>query len=70
MLTIKHIEDNGHECVMQAISVTYDRGEKKLIAFGSPGPDEGARSGGVVQYGSGIAYVMEGGKTVAKYELN
>ena len=68
MLTINHIEVDGHEGIHLARQVSYAIGQ--LTAFGCPGPDEGARRDGVVNYGTGRVYVMnENGKTVAAYDL-
>ena len=70
MLTIKHIEMDGHESVMSAVSVSFNAEKNELTGFGSPGPDEGSRKDGVIVYGSGHIYVMnENGKTVAAYNL-
>lgn len=70
MYSIKHIEENGHESVMAAVSVSYDSKRNELIGYGSPGPDEGARRDGVIRYASGNVYVMnDQGKTVAVYNL-
>lgn len=77
MLTIKHIEKDGHEGVIQAIQITYapqddtNNGAPGLTAYGSPGPDEGARKDGVISFGDGRVYVMnDNGKTVATYNLD
>jgi hypothetical protein len=70
MYSIKHVEDDGQESVMAAVSVSFDPKKNELIAYGSPGPDEGARKNGVVRYGSGKAWVMnDQGKTVAVYDF-
>lgn len=70
MYSIKHIED-GQECVMAVLSVSFNAKENVLIGYGSPGPDEGPRVGGVVRFSSGHAFVMnENGKTVAAYNLS
>lgn len=71
MLTIKHVDNDGTESVMMALSVSYDPRAEELVGYGSPGPDEGARQNGVVRYASGRVYVMnENGKTVGAYNLN
>lgn len=71
MLTVKHVENDGHESVMLVLSVSYDPKGEELVGYGSPGPDEGARKDGVVRYASGRVYVMnENGKTVGVYNLN
>lgn len=70
MLTLKHVEDDGHESMMEAISVSFDGKKGELTGYGSPGPDEGARKDGVVKYATGHVYVMNGqGKTVGVYSL-
>jgi hypothetical protein len=70
MYSIKHVEDNGYESVMSAVSVSFNPETNELIGYGSPGPDEGARKDGVVRYSSGHAFVMnEQGKTVAVYNF-
>lgn len=70
-LTIKHRENNGHESVIQARSVTYDDWTQtknaRVTAYGCPNeyPD------GVNQYENGTVFVMnESGATVAKYDLH
>lgn len=70
MLTIKHIEEDGHESVSTAREVSFTPGEG-LRAFGCPGPDEGGRAAGVENYANGRVYVMnESGQTVAVYNLD
>jgi hypothetical protein len=69
-MTIKHVEDNGHETVVTVNDVSFDPKDGCLIGYGSPGPDEGARVNGMVRYNSGHAFVMnEQGKTVGVYNL-
>jgi len=70
MYSIKHVESDGHESMMAAVSTSFDPAKIELTAYGSPGPDEGARKDGVVRYASGKVWVMnEQGKTVAVYDL-
>jgi hypothetical protein len=41
-----------------------------VVAYGIPGPDEGAKVGGCVRYSQGNVFVMnEAGKTVSAYYL-
>ncbi len=71
MFTIKHTEENGRSNMFLALSVHFDPGEKQLVAYGSPGPNEGARHDGVIRFGDGHIYVMnDAGKTVAVYVLS
>lgn len=74
MLTVKHIENDGHESITSAESVVFDpavgqgnewpRGQ--VIAFGVPQPT----SDGCNRYGSGVVYIMNStGSTVGKYDL-
>jgi hypothetical protein len=70
MFSLKHVEDDGRESIMGAVSVSFDPKGTELTGYGSPGPDEGARKNGVVRYASGLVYVMnEQGKTVGVYSL-
>jgi hypothetical protein len=70
MLTLKHVEPDGHEGIQTARELSFNESQKQLTAFGCPGPDEGARRDGVVNYGTGRVYVMnDNGKTVAVYDL-
>lgn len=69
-MTVKHIEPkHGHEYVTTATDVQYTPNEG-VRAFGCPGPDSGARVGGVISFSDGRVYVMNDlGKTVASYDL-
>lgn len=80
MLTLRHVEKDGHEGIMQAGEVSFYPGKPTddnvpetlpcLVAFGVPGPDAGARVNGVVQFGNGTVYVMnDSAKTIAIYNL-
>lgn len=75
MLTLKHVEQDGHEGVMQALEVSFSPtapapSPRLLCAFGVPGPDAGARTNGTVMFSSGTVYVVnDSGKTVAIYNL-
>jgi hypothetical protein len=72
MLTIKHVEELGHESIQAARSVSYDpAGGGTLIAFGCE-PNGGAvDADGVCRYGDGRVYVMnENGATVGTYNLD
>jgi hypothetical protein len=75
MFTVKHVERDGHEGVVQADSVIFDPavGENneypkgQVVAFGVPQPT----SDGCNRYGNGVVYVMnDRGSTVAKYNLD
>lgn len=76
LLTLKHVENCGHESIQLAHSVSFtpqtmknaDRGvtASKLDAFGCTM----GGAGGHCCYSSGIVYVMNAnGSTVAKYVL-
>lgn len=80
MFTVKHVERDGFEVVVQARDAMFHPGRQQcgddpghvaeFVAYGVPGPNEGARLDGVVRYGSGTIYVMnEAGKTVSCYHL-
>lgn len=80
MFTVKHVERDGFEGIVQAMDVTFHPGRDchgedlghiaEFVAFGVPGPNAGARLDGVVRYGTGTIYVMnEAGKTVGCYHL-
>ena len=84
MLSVKHVEPSGDESLFLANQTAfYRRGELTgradgppdekhpvVIAYGVPGPDEGARKDGVVHIGDGTVYVMnDSGKTIAVYDL-
>lgn len=71
-LTVKHIEENGHESIMQAISISFDPSTDvmgpSLTAYGVPLRPGEADEGGCAQYASGVVYVMnEAGATVGRY---
>lgn len=76
MLTVKFVEDNGYEQIIQCQRVSFEPsapgGERNLFAFGcEPHDDGGAIKNGTAIFGSGVVYVMNvGGATVAKYNLN
>ena len=81
LLTIKHVEKNGHESVQQCHSVSFtpkeaahpDTNEPRdeLVAFGCTGIGGAVDEHGVCHYGSGTVYVMnDAGATVGKYILN
>lgn len=75
MLTVKHVEKSGYESVFEAETVqftpTMPSAPRGVSIFGSPGLDEGARTGNHIQFSDGIVYVMnEGGKTIAVYNLS
>lgn len=62
MQTIRHIEDNGQERVVSAVSVSYDPLNGVLTGHGTPDGD--------VTLATGHAFVMnEHGKTVAAYSM-
>lgn len=66
MYSIKHVDDDGKENVVAAVSVGYDPKKNELTGYGSPGSGDG-----VVRYTSGRVFVMnEQGKTVSLYNLN
>jgi len=70
-LTVKHIESNGFESIVQSTHVNFIPGDTQnpteLIAFGVAQPV----SDGCNRYRNGIVYVMnEAGATVAKYEID
>lgn len=73
-LTIKHIENDGHESIAQAVSINYHPGRTghdgerpSLIAFGVPDAVSGPANN---VYDSGVIYVMnESGSTVGRYHL-
>lgn len=63
MLTIKHIEDDGHESIDSVVSVIHNAKDNTLIGCG-PNRIE------VIRYTSGHAFVMnDAGKTVGVYNL-
>ena len=63
MLTIKHVEDGGHESIEAVVSVIHDPEENLLIGCG-PNRVE------IIRYTSGHAFVMnDAGKTVGVYNL-
>lgn len=65
MLTIKHINDDGHEVLVSVSSVTFAPDHHLLIGYGDV-----TRKAEVVRYDTGHAYVMnENGKTVSMYNL-
>jgi hypothetical protein len=77
MLTIKHVEESGHQSVTSAASVTFtpanlthpddQNGHDEVIAFGVPMPI----SDGCNRYRNGTVYVMnDHGSTVANYNLD
>lgn len=67
MYSIKHIDDQGRENVVAAVSTSFDPVKNELVGYGSPGSDKD----GVVRFDSGRVFVMnEMGKTVALYNLN
>ena len=78
LLTIKHVEKDGHESIQQAHSVSFvphDEESKvkksRLDAFGCTGQGGAVDDDGCCSYSSGIVYVMnDAGSTVGKYDLN
>jgi hypothetical protein len=65
VLTIKHVEPNGHESIEESIFATYDPG----VGPSTAGELRVNCSKGF--YSEGIVYVMnESGKTIAKYDLD
>lgn len=75
MLTIKHVEDDGSEGILQCERVGFapkcPNGERNLFAFGCvPTNDGGAIHDGTAIFGTGVIYVMnDTGATVGKYAL-
>lgn len=74
MLTIKHVEEDGHEGIMQCERVSFvpdgPDGLRALFAFGCVPANSDAIRDGTAIFGSGVAYVMNAaGATVAKYHL-
>ena len=82
-LTVKHVEANGYESVIQATNVAFIPKElshpdatdprAEVIAYGvpvAPGMQAGFEDG-VRRYSNGMIYVMnEAGATVSKYDLD
>lgn len=73
-LTVKHIEENGHESIMQAISISFDPSTDvmgpSLTAYGVPLRPGETDEGGCAHYAGGVVYVMnEAGSTVGRYVL-
>lgn len=63
MMTLKHIDSDGHEDVVSLVSVSYDPETRIVVGHGTPD--------GVRQWTTGRAFVMnDHGKTVAVYNLN
>lgn len=76
MLTVKHIEDTGHENIYPAARVSYQ--PRQVLESVNVGPNTLAPcvfidtpKGDTVPLGSfGVFYVMnEAGKTIAKYDM-
>ncbi len=62
MMTIKHITNGGHERVVSAVSVSYDKDKNELTGYGTPE--------GTAIFKDGAAYVMnDNGNTVAVYNF-
>lgn len=81
LLTIKHVEKDGHESIQQAHSVSFypareteggkPNDEAHLEVFGCTEIGGAVDEHGHCRYGSGVVYVMnDAGSTVGKYELN
>jgi hypothetical protein len=70
MLTINHIEANGHQSIRQAKWVSYDPDTKQLTA-GNAIMDVKTEEQHHDTFANGRIYVMnENGKTVATYNLS
>lgn len=80
-LTVKHVEANGYEGVIQATHVSFIPKElchaddtnprAEVIAYGVPALPGGAFQDGVGRFTNGMIYVMnEAGATVSKYDLD
>lgn len=69
MLTVKHIEESGHESICQATGVSFNPdSERMLVATGVGAASVSADD--CNRYTSGKVYVMnESGKTVGNYVL-
>jgi hypothetical protein len=72
MLTIKHVEPNGYESVVSAISTSYypagiqgDDSREEFIYHGCPSAPDGV---GRISYGK-VFVMNENGKTVSRYEF-
>lgn len=75
LLTLKHVEKDGHEGLQQAHSVSFNPGDKdketSLEAFGCTGIGGAVDQDGYCKYASGTVYVMnDAGSTVGVYRLD
>jgi hypothetical protein len=70
MLTVKHVETDGHESVVSATNVdSFEKNGKTRALVRVFGVSH--FPAGVGEYQNGVIYVMnENGKTVAKYNLD
>jgi len=78
MLTVKHVEKDGHESIRMVHSISYQpsrledikgRTHSILTAYGCT-DEGGAVSDGVCSYSSGKIYIMnDAGSTVGNYDL-
>ena len=75
MLTVRHVEKDGHEGVTEASSVHFDPAiganreypNGQVVAFGVPEHV----ADGCNRYANGVIYVMnENGSTVARFNLD
>lgn len=80
-LTVKHVEANGYESVVQAASVAFipksqcvenhPNPAAEVIAYAVPIAAGMAFEDGVGRYRNGLVFVMNtGGATVSKYDLD
>lgn len=77
MLTVKHVEPNGYECVRTARVVDYEPtrpGKRaRVTAYGcdcaTVDTQTVADKDGVLRFETGRVYVMDAGKTVSAYVL-
>ena len=77
MLTVKHVEKDGHESLVPCTSAQFypavvgdDATRPKVEVFGSPA-DGGAFYDGHATYSNGKIYVMnDHGATVGNYDLD
>ena len=71
MFSLKHVDDNKIEHLVEAVSVSFNPKGNELIGYGSPGQDiEGVRKDGIVRLTSGHVYVVnDRGDTVGVYNL-
>lgn len=67
MFSLKHVDDNKCETLVEAVDVKFDPKKNELVGYGSPSPQA---KDGIIRFNTGAVFVVnDHGDTVGAYSL-